>query len=52
MRGTVAGGVVRRPGIAKRLGEEKVRVGCNHIKYALLMFLYPAPENTACRNAA
>lgn len=51
MHGTVAGGVVRRPGIAKRLGEEKVRVGCSHIKYALLMVFYPAPKNTACRNA-
>ena len=47
-RGTVADGVVGRPGITKGLGEEKVGVGRNHQRYVLLIVDHVAPENTAC----
>lgn len=49
--GTVANGVVGRPGITKSLGEEKVWAGCNNYRCPLLMNFYLAPENTACRDA-
>lgn len=51
VRGTVADGVVGRPGITKSLGEEKVRVGRNQNGFTLLITYYLASENTACRDA-
>lgn len=47
-RGTLADGVVGRPGITKSLGEEKVGAGRNQYTYILLIFYHLAPENTAC----
>lgn len=47
-RGTMADGVVGRPGITKGLGEEKVGVGRNHHRCILLIVYHLAPENIAC----
>lgn len=50
VRGTIANGIVGRPGITKSLGEEKVGFGRNHNRASLLM-IYLASENTASRDA-
>lgn len=49
--GSVADGVVGRPGITKSLGEEKVGFSRSLASCILLILFYLAPKNTSCRDA-